>query len=71
MQFTDEVRWTWFDFAVASTLLLAAGLTYAIAARRTQNSRRKLAIGIAVAAVLFIVWAQLAVGIIPGLPGGT
>jgi hypothetical protein len=71
MLFTEEVQWTLFDFVIAGALLLVAGLTYGFAASRARNPRYKIAIGIAVTAVFLIVWAQLAVGIIPGVPGGT
>jgi undecaprenyl pyrophosphate phosphatase UppP len=70
MLFTDELQWTLFDFVIAGALLFVAGLTYGFAVSRARNPRDKVAIGIAVAAVLFIIWAQLAVGIIPGVPGG-
>jgi hypothetical protein len=34
MAFTDEVKWTLFDFVVAGALLLAAGLAYEVLARK-------------------------------------
>jgi len=64
MQFTNEVSWSPFDFAAAAALLVGAGMIYAIASNRTHNPRHKAAIGLGVAAVLFIVWVQLAAGII-------
>jgi hypothetical protein len=70
MFFTDEVQWTSFDFAMAGALLFAAGLTYEVAASSTRKSRYKIAIGTALAAMLVLIWLHLAVGIIPGVPGG-
>jgi phosphatidylserine synthase len=64
MQFTDEVRWAPFDFLAAALLLTSAGLIFAYFSNQTNNVRHKTAIGVAVATVLFLVWAQLAVGIL-------
>ena len=70
MLFTDEVQWTSFDFTMAGALLFAAGLTYEVAASSTRNPRYKIAIATAVATMLVLIWLHLAVGIIPGVPGG-
>jgi threonine/homoserine efflux transporter RhtA len=64
MQLTDDVNRSPFDFAAAAALLFGTGMIYAVASSRTQNSRRKAAIGLGVAAVLFIGWVQFAAGII-------
>jgi hypothetical protein len=63
MRFTDEVSWTLFDFAVAGGLLLSAGLTFEFVARRTGSRRSRVIAGVAIFAVLVIVWLELAVGI--------
>ena len=67
MQFTDEVVWDLTDFGVAGVLLLCTGLTYGLVAMRANNFNYKAAVGVALAAALFIVWINLAVGIIGGL----
>lgn len=64
MQFTDEVDWSLADFAVAGTLLFGAGLTYELIARKAGNIAYRVAIGVAVATALLLVWINLAVGII-------
>ena len=64
MQFTEEVAWGLADFAVAGILLLGAGLTYEFIARKGGTTAYRIAIGIAVATALILVWANLAVGII-------
>lgn len=64
MQFTDEVVWSPADFAVAGVLLFGAGVTYALAARKARALAYRTAVGTAVGAALFLVWANLAVGII-------
>lgn len=63
MQFTTEVNWTWFDFVVAGILLYGTGLLCELVLRRVKDTgRRFLIIGI-VMVVLFLVWAELAVGV--------
>ena len=64
MQFTDEVAWDLADFAVAGVLLFGAGLTYELIARKAGNIVYRVAVGVAVAAALALVWVNLAVGII-------
>jgi hypothetical protein len=64
MQFTDQVVWTPSDFAVAGTLLLGTGLLYQLAAGRIRNFAYRAAMGLALFSALFLVWANLAVGLI-------
>jgi len=63
MQFTDEVDWTLSDFLAAGALLFGAGLAYQLAAPRVSSRVRRAAVGLAIGAVLLIVWIALAVGI--------
>lgn len=65
MQFTDEMAWTLFDFMLAGALLFGAGLIFVLAARKVRVHRA--VIGIAVAAALIYLWAELAVGIFTNL----
>lgn len=64
MQFTNEVRWTVFDFAVASGLLIGAMAIYEIATRLVADRRRRMIIGGALILIVLLLWAQGAVGII-------
>ncbi|WP_218779831.1 hypothetical protein [Hymenobacter crusticola] len=64
MQFTHEMTWSLFDFALAGTLLFGTGLTYELIARQASSRVYRLAIGLALAAALFLVWTNLAVGLI-------
>jgi hypothetical protein len=64
MQISHEVVWTRVDFAVAWALLAGAGLTYRLATRGAGNTAYRAAVGVAVATALFLVWVNLAVGII-------
>lgn len=63
MQFTDEVNWTLSDFVVAGVLLLGTGLTCELVMRKVRKREHRVAIIIAILAVLFLVWIELAVGI--------
>ena len=63
MQFSDEVRWTLSDFAVAGLLLLATGGLIEIVLRKIKNvSYRKIAIALILLAFV-LTWIELAVGI--------
>ncbi len=64
MQFTDEVTWDQADFAVAGALLVGTGLVYEMAAGKLSKVRHKAAVAVALAVALFLVWVELAVGII-------
>jgi hypothetical protein len=64
MQLGDEVNWSLSDFVTAWFLLFGAGITYKLAAGRMVNIIYRAAVGIAVATALFLVWSNLAVGLI-------
>ena len=64
MQFTDEVAWGVFDFAVAGALLGGTGLIHQLAASKAGNIAYRAAVGVALAAALLLVWMNLAVGVI-------
>jgi hypothetical protein len=63
MQFTDEVKWTLFDFIVAGVLLLGTGLLGEFAFRKVKKTGHRIAVGIAILVVFLLIWAELAVGI--------
>jgi hypothetical protein len=63
MQFTDELNWDLTDFAVVGALLIGTGLMYELASRKVSNIKYRAAVGVALVAVLLLVWAELAVGI--------
>jgi hypothetical protein len=64
MKFTQEVSWGLFDFLVAGFLLFGAALTYELLVKRVANFSYRAAVGLAVGTALFLVWANLAVGIV-------
>jgi len=63
MQFTNEVNWTLSDFIIAGTLLLGTGIIIEVVARNVKNRTTKIGLLISIFAVLFLVWAELAVGV--------
>ncbi len=64
MQFTDEVKWSFFDFIIAGFLLISTGLAYVLLSQKMNATMFRVAVGIAVGASLLLIWVNLAVGII-------
>lgn len=64
MQFGDEVNWSLMDFIVAGVLLSGAGLVFLFLINKSNNNIYKIGAGIAVGTALFLIWVNLAVGII-------
>lgn len=69
MQFSDEIVWTLSDFIIAGVLLFGTGLAYTVvthilAPLKGDNLIYRVAVGLALLTGLFLVWANLAVGVI-------
>jgi len=64
MLFTDQLVWDLTDFIVAGALIFGTGLAYELVARKGGTMAYRVAVGIALAAALLLVWMNLAVGII-------
>lgn len=64
MQFSTEVNWSSFDFAVMGALLLGTGLTVEFFLRKVRTTKYRLAVCAAVVFAFLIVWAELAVGVL-------
>jgi hypothetical protein len=63
MQFTNEVNWSFFDFVVAGILLLTTALVIEFSFRKITNTKHRIIIAIIIFLSLFLIWAELAVGI--------
>lgn len=63
MQFTTEVNWTLSDFVVAGVLLLGTSLMCELVMRKVKKARLRMAICVALLIALFLIWAELVVGI--------
>ncbi len=63
MQFTDEVQWDAFDFIAAGVLLLGTGLLCELVLRLVRSTKHRVIFCGALLIILFLVWAELAVGV--------
>lgn len=68
MQFTNEVNWSLADFIVMGALLFGTGFSYVLVARYVTHLVYRVAIGFALGSTLFLIWANLAVGLIGSGP---
>jgi ABC-type Fe3+-siderophore transport system permease subunit len=63
MQFSQEVNWDLFDFIVAAILLYGTGLIIELVLRKVKDNQKRLIICAIILGALFLVWAELAVGV--------
>lgn len=61
---TDEMNWTLSDFVLAGFLIFGTGLAYVLITRKADNLLYRVGWGLTLFTVLFMVWVNLAVGII-------
>lgn len=64
MQFSTGVVWTLSDFILAGTLISGTGFAYLLISKKDQRPVFRIAAAFALGSALFLVWANLAVGII-------
>ena len=63
MQFTSEVNWGIEDFALMAVLLFGTGLLIEVVLRYVQSKGNRILLCSVIIIALFLVWAELAVGI--------
>jgi hypothetical protein len=63
MQFTNEVQWDLRDFVAAGILLLSTGLAIELVIRNMKTGTSRTIVLIAILIALFLIWAEMAVGI--------
>ncbi len=63
MQFTSEVDWGPLDFIIMGMLIFGTGLAFVLAARKTEDALKRVAIGVVLALAFLLIWAELAVGV--------
>jgi len=63
MNLTKDVNWSVFDFIVVGILLVGTGLALEFILRRIKTLKYRIILGILLFVVLFLIWAELAVGI--------
>ncbi len=66
--FSSEVNWTLFDYAVMGTLLLGVGLVIEMVLRKVKKKTQRLMLVGVILVTFLLIWAELAVGIIPNSP---
>lgn len=68
MQFTEEVNWSVADFILMGALLFGTGFSFVLVTRYVTHLVYRVAIGFALGSTLFLIWANLAVGLIGSGP---
>jgi hypothetical protein len=63
MRFTNEVNWDGFDLTVAGILLLGTGLLIELVLRKVKSTTNRILVCGVILLMLFLAWAELAVGI--------
>jgi len=63
MQFTYEVNWSVMDFVMAGILLFGTSLVIELVLRKVKSAKHRLLISGIILLLLFLLWAELAVGI--------
>ena len=63
MRFTKEVDWKLLDFTIMGVLLLGTGLMCELVLRTVKKIEYRIAICALILLALFLIWAELAVGI--------
>lgn len=63
MQFTKEVNWTLEDFIAAGILLVSTGLAVELVIRNMKTGTGRTIALVIILIALFLIWAEMAVGI--------
>ena len=69
MQFTNEVKWSLFDFIVAGVLMLATALAIEFVLRRVKKMEYRIVLCLVILVGFVLIWLELAVGLF-GTPIG-
>ena len=63
MLFTNEVKWSLLDFVVAAVLLFSTGLMCELVLRKVKKTKYRIVLCGVILIALFLIWAELAVGL--------
>jgi hypothetical protein len=63
MQFTNEVKWDSRDFVIMGVLLLGTGLVCELVMMKVKKMQHRVLLIATILVALFLIWAELAVGI--------
>lgn len=64
MQISSEIKWSPLDFVAAGILLMITGFAFVLVTFNASNKIYRIAVGMALGTALFMVWSNLAVGLI-------
>jgi hypothetical protein len=67
MQFTDEMNWSFSDFAIMGSMLLIVGVSCEITLRKVSKLVFRIAICLVILVAFLFIWAELAVGILDSI----
>ena len=63
MQFTKEINWSGFDFLIAGILLFGTAFCVDMVLKMEKKNARRMFYIVLILLALFLIWAELAVGI--------
>ena len=63
MQFTKEINWYGFDFLIAAILLFGTAFCVDMVLKMEKKNARRMFYIVIILLALFLIWAELAVGI--------
>lgn len=63
MQFTQEINWSSFDFLVAGILLFGTAFCVDMVLKMEKKNAKRMFYIVIILLALFLIWAELAVGI--------
>ncbi|GGE25607.1 hypothetical protein [Psychroflexus planctonicus] len=63
MQVSDEVNWSEFNFLVAAVLLLVFGSVVLLVVNKIKTKKTRTLFVVGILFLLFLIWAELAVGV--------
>lgn len=63
MQFTSQVNWSLLDFLVMGILLFSTGVICEFVLRKVKKKKHRIVLCVSILVILFLIWAELAVGI--------
>lgn len=64
MQISTDVDWTFSDFLIMGILILSTGTAYVLISRVSSTLTYRLAVGTGIGTGFFLMWSNLAVGLI-------
>lgn len=64
MRFSAEVNWTFSDFLIMGILIFGTGMAYTLISRISDDLSYRLALGTGIGTGFFLIWSNLAVGLI-------